>query len=80
MAEKSTKKPVAKTASAKKTVSKPAPAKKPVAKKAPAKKPAAPKKVAVAPVVEKYPCGCDQAVHAVAIAYARKRNAHLVVS
>lgn len=60
MAEKSTKKPVAKTASAKKTVSKPAVAKKPVAKKAPAKKPAAPKKVVAAPVVEKHPCGCDK--------------------
>lgn len=57
MATKTTKKPVAKSAAAKKTVVKSAPAKKPVAKKAPAKKPVA--KVAPAPVVEKFPCGCD---------------------
>lgn len=57
MATKTTKKSVAKTATAKKTVVKSAPAKKPVAKKAPAKKPVT--KVATAPVVEKFPCGCD---------------------
>lgn len=49
MAEKTTKKATTKKTVAKKTVSKPA-----VAKKAPAKK------VAVAPVVEKFPCGCDK--------------------
>ena len=57
MATKTTKKTVAKPATAKKTVVKSAPAKKPVAKKAPVKKTVA--KVAPAPVVEKFPCGCD---------------------
>ncbi len=51
MAEKTTKKTVAKKVTAKKTVSKPVATKKPVAKKA------APKKVA--PVAEKHACGCD---------------------
>lgn len=60
MAEKSTKKPVAKSATAKKTVSKPAVAKKPVAKKTTAKKTAAPKKIVAAPVAEKHSCGCDK--------------------
>ena len=55
MAEKTTKKATtAKKTVAKKTVSKPAAAKKTAAKKAPAKK------VVVAPVVEKFPCGCDK--------------------
>lgn len=53
MAEKTTKKVTVKKPVAKKTVSKTTTAKKPVAKKAPVKK------VATAPVVEKFPCGCD---------------------
>ena len=54
MAEKTTKKATTKKTVAKKTVSKPATAKKTVAKKAPVKK------VVAAPVVEKFPCGCDK--------------------
>ena len=54
MAENTTKKATAKKTVAKKPVSKPAATKKPVAKKAPAKK------VVAAPVVEKFPCGCDK--------------------
>ena len=53
MADKTTKKTTVKKAVAKKTVSKPAATKKAPAKKAPVKKVAA-------PVVEKYPCGCDK--------------------
>lgn len=54
MAENTTKKATTKKTVAKKPVSKPAATKKPVAKKAPAKK------VVAAPVVEKFPCGCDK--------------------
>ncbi len=53
MAEKTTKKATTKKTVAKKTVSKPAVAKKPAVKKTPAKKVAA-------PVVDKFPCGCDK--------------------
>lgn len=58
MAEKTTKKPVAKKATTKKTVSKPAVAKKPTAKKTATKKVQEIKAVASAPVVEKHACGC----------------------
>ena len=60
MADKTTKKTTVKKTAATRAVSKPAVAKKTAVKKAPVKKATATKKVAVAPVVEKYPCGCDK--------------------
>ena len=54
MAEKTTKKTTAKKTVAKKPVAKTTATKKAAVKKAPVKK------VAAAPVVEKFPCGCDK--------------------